>query len=139
MIYYVSVNGNDYGDGTKNAPFKTINRAASIAVAGDTVKVHGGTYREWVDPKNGGTSDHNRIIYEAVPGEHPIIKGSEIITDWEKVRATVWKKTLQNTMFGEWNPFAIKIEGDWLIEPVKDYCVHLGDVYINGVSTFEAK
>lgn len=139
MIYYVSVNGNDYGPGTKNAPFKTINHAASVAVAGDTVRVFGGTYREWVNPQNGGTSDYNRVVYEAVEGEHPVIKGSEIITDWEKVKDTVWKKTLSNTMFGEWNPFAIQVEGDWLMEPVKDYHVHLGDVYINGVSTFEAK
>ncbi len=139
MIYYVSVTGSDFADGTENAPFKTINRAASIAVAGDTVRVYGGTYREWVDPKNGGTSEHNRIIYEAVEGEQAVIKGSEIITDWEKVKDTVWKKTLQNTMFGEWNPFAIEVNGDWLVSPLEDYRVHLGDVYINGVSAFEAK
>lgn len=139
MIYYVSTNGNDCADGTKDAPFKTINRAASVAVAGDTVKVHSGTYREWVNPRNGGTSSHNRIIYEAVEGEHPIIKGSEIITGWENVRDTVYKKTLSNTMFGDWNPFAIKVEGDWMLAPFKDYHVHLGDVYINGVSMFEAK
>ena len=139
MIYYVSVNGNDYGDGTKNAPFKTINRAASVAVAGDTVRVFSGTYREWVDPKNGGTSDRNRIIYEAVEGDHPVIKGSEIVTDWENVRDTVWKKTLSNEMFGEWNPFARKVEGDWMLTPFQYYRVHLGDVYINGVSMFEAK
>ena len=139
MIYYVSTNGNDCADGTKDAPFKTINHAASVAVAGDTVKVHGGTYREWVNPKNGGTSTHNRIVYEAVEGEHPIIKGSEIITGWENVRDTVYKKTLSNTMFGDWNPFAIKVEGDWMMTPFKDYQVHLGDVYINGVSMFEAK
>lgn len=139
MIYYVSVNGNDCFDGSKDAPFRTINKAASIAVPGDVVRVFSGTYREWVDPKNGGTSDRNRIIYEAVDGEKPIIKGSEIITGWEKVKDTVWKKELSNEMFGEWNPFAIEVNGDWLVEPFNDYRVHLGDVYINGVSTFEAK
>ena len=61
MIYYVSANGNDCNDGTKNAPFKTINRAASVAVAGDTVRVFGGTYREWVNPKNGGTSEQKIV------------------------------------------------------------------------------
>lgn len=50
MIYYVSANGNNSSDGSINAPFKTINHAAQIAVAGDTVKVFGGTYREWVNP-----------------------------------------------------------------------------------------
>ena len=138
MIYYVSTVGNDAFSGTKESPFRTINRAAKIAVAGDTVRVYGGTYREWVDPQNGGTNEHNRIIYEAVEGERPIIKGSEIITDWERENDTVWKKTVLNTMFGDWNPFELKIEGDWLNTPT-EYSVHLGDVYINGVSCFEAK
>lgn len=139
MIYYVSVNGNDSALGTREAPFKTINRAASVATAGDTVRVHGGTYREWVDPKFGGTSEHRRVVYEAVSGEHPIIKGSEVVTDWERVEGTVWKKVLPNEMFGEWNPYEIEIKGDWLVEPCDTYRVHLGDVYINGVSMFEAK
>ncbi len=137
MIYYVSVNGNDLSAGTKEAPFRTINRAAKIAAAGDTVRVHGGIYRECVDPQNGGVNDGCRIVYEAVDGELPIIKGSEIVTDWEKVEGTVWKKTLPNTIFGDFNPFAIPIFGDWFSDPF-DYEVHLGDVYLNGVSMYEA-
>lgn len=138
MIYYVSTIGSDSAPGTKEYPFRTINHAAQIANAGDTVRVFGGIYREWVDPKNGGTSDHNRIIYEAVEGEHPIIKGSEVVIGWEREKDTVWKTTVPNTMFGEWNPFELKVEGDWLIDPT-DHAAHLGDVYINGVSCFEAK
>ena len=136
MIYYVSTNGNDGALGTKDAPFKTINHAAQIAVAGDTVRVFGGVYREWVNPKNAGTEDA-RITYEAVEGEKPVIKGSEIVTDWEKVEGTVWKKTLPNSMFGDWNPYLQKIDGDWFNAP-KEYDVHLGDVYINGESMYEA-
>lgn len=137
MIYHVSMNGNDCWKGTQAAPFRTINRAASVAVAGDTVRVHEGTYREWVDPQNGGTDENNRIIYEAAPGEHPVIKGSEIVTDWEKVEGTVWKKSLPNTLFGDWNPYALKVEGDWMIRP-EEYDTHLGDIYINGDSMYEA-
>lgn len=139
MIYYVSKDGNDKADGSKATPFQTINRAAKIAVAGDTVRVFGGVYREWVDPQNSGTDNHNRIVYEAVEGEHPVIKGSEIVTDWQKVEGTVWKTKLQNEMFGEWNPYELKVDGDWLMTPKEEYSVHLGDVYINGVSMFEAK
>ncbi len=139
MIYYVSTKGNDFAKGTIDEPFRTINHAAQIAAAGDTVKVFGGTYREWVSPLNGGVSDHNRIVYEPVEGEKAIIKGSEIITGWEKVEGTVWKKTLPNEMFGEWNPYATELNGDWLEEPYFEYRIHLGDVYINGVSMFEAK
>ena len=136
MIYYVSVHGSDTADGSFSSPFQTINHAAKVAVAGDAIKVFGGIYREWVDPQNGGTSDSNRIVYEAVEGERPVIKGSEIITDWQRVEGSVWKKELQ--MFGDWNPFALEVEGDWLEAPA-NYRVHLGDVYMNGVSLFEAK
>lgn len=139
MIYYVSTMGNDNNDGSCTAPFCTINRAARVAVAGDTVRVFGGTYREWVNPENGGTGEHNRIVYEAVDGEKPIIKGSEVVTDWIRVDGTVWKKVLSNDMFGDWNPYTLKVEGDWLLAPQPEYFVHLGDVYINGVSMFEAK
>ena len=138
MIYYVSVNGSDSAVGSKEAPFKTINHAASIAVAGDTVKVFGGVYREWVDPKNGGSDENNRIIYEAVEGETPVIKGSEVITDWEKVEGNVWKKVIKNTFFGDYNPYAEKLWGDWLVAPT-EYDIHPGDVYINGKSMYEAK
>ena len=137
MIYHVSVNGSDSAAGTKDAPFQTINHAASIAVPGDTIQVHSGEYREWVDPRNGGLSDYQRITYEAASGEHPIIKGSEIVTGWERLEGTVWKKVLPNTTFGSFNPYAQKLEGDWLEEP-KEYDLHLGDVYLNGVSMYEA-
>ena len=137
MIYHVSKSGNNNGDGSELHPFATINHAAQLALPGDTVCVHDGIYREWVNPLNGGLSDHCRIIYEAAPGEHPVIKGSEVITDWEKVEGTVWKKVLPNSFFGDFNPYAAKVEGDWLIEP-KEYDVHLGAVYINGVSMYEA-
>jgi len=137
VIYHVSVNGCDCAAGTKEAPFRTINRAAAVAAPGDTVQVHSGEYREWVDPKRGGLNDHCRIVYEAAPREHPIIKGSEIVTGWERVEGTVWKKVLPNAMFGDWNPYAQKVEGDWMEEP-EDYDVHLGDVYINGISMYEA-
>ena len=41
--------GNDEtGDGTKEAPFQTINRAAAIATAGTRVLIHAGEYRECV-------------------------------------------------------------------------------------------
>lgn len=136
MIYYVSKNGSDSNEGTKTSPFLTISCAAEIAVAGDTVRVYGGTYREWVDPRNSG-EENAHIVYEAVEGEKPVIKGSEIITDWERVSKTVWKKVLPNEMFGDWNPYAQRVCGDWFAAP-KDYDVHLGDVYINGDSMYEA-
>ena len=137
MIYHVSANGDDRAAGTLEAPFCTINRASRAAAPGDTVQVHNGVYREWVDPQYGGLTESSRIVYEAAPGEHPVIKGSEIVENWEHVEGTVWKKVLPNAMFGDWNPYEKKIEGDWLKTP-DQYDAHLGDVYVNGRSMYEA-
>ncbi|MEE0946545.1 MAG: right-handed parallel beta-helix repeat-containing protein [Acutalibacteraceae bacterium] len=137
MIYHVSKQGNDFNIGSEENPFFTINKAAQIAKPGDTVIVHEGTYRECVNPKNSGYNNLNRITYTAAKGERPVIKGSEIIDNWENVENTVWKKVLPNSMFGDWNPYSILRDGDWYYGP-KEYKIHLGDVYINGVSMFEA-
>ena len=65
MIYHVSVNGCDRLPGTEQKPFRTISRAAEMALPGDTVRVHEGVYREWVNPKRGGREDA-RIVYRSV-------------------------------------------------------------------------
>lgn len=136
-IYHVSPKGDDYASGRADAPFRTIDRAAREALPGDTVLVHEGEYREWVNPRRGGLSDVCRITYEAAPGEKVVIKGSEIVTGWIRDEGGVWKKELPNSMFGDWDPFARAVEGDWLIFP-DDHQVHTGDVYLNGVSMYEA-
>lgn len=64
-VYHVSKTGSDLNPGTAAQPFATIQRAADLAMPGDTVVVHAGEYREWVDPKTGGTGDRNRITYTA--------------------------------------------------------------------------
>ena len=60
--YYVdtaSLGGacSDVASGTAlSSPWCTIQKAANTAVAGDTVYVRGGTYREVVTPANSGTA-----------------------------------------------------------------------------------
>ncbi|WP_022792336.1 right-handed parallel beta-helix repeat-containing protein [Marinococcus halotolerans] len=136
LEYHVAKNGSDKNDGTVENPFLTINRAASLAASGDTVVVHEGEYREWVKPRNGGQSETRRITYAAAPGEKAVIKGSEQIDYWEQVDGTVWKAAVPNTLFGDYNPFTEKIFGDWIVHnPGR----HLGDVYLNGMSFYEAE
>ena len=43
--YYVAAGGDDAHAGTKTAPFRTIQRAVSVARAGDTVLVRAGVYK----------------------------------------------------------------------------------------------
>ena len=134
--YHVSKNGSVSAQGTKQDPFLTINQAASVAVAGDTIIVHEGEYREWVKPKNSGLSEYRRITYQAADGEKVVIKGSERIQDWEQVEGTVWKVGIPNGYFGDYNPYIEEIFGDWVVyNPGR----HLGDVYLNGMSFYEAE
>ena len=136
--FHVATTGCDYAAGTKEHPFRTINRAAQIAEAGDTVVVHEGTYREWVKPANSGESDVRRVTYQAADGEKVVIKGSEEIKGWVNVEGTVWKVTLPNRFFGDYNPYQEHLWGDWLVLP-EDMWLHPGDVYLNGKSFYEAK
>ena len=137
-IYYVSPSGCNCNPGTIEAPFATINYAAQLALPGDTVRVREGVYREWVDPAEGGLTPTNRITYEVMPGEHAVIKGSEVVTGWTLAEGTVWSATVDNSVFHGWNPFEKAVEGDWLMSPREDP-VHLGDVYLNGKSMYEAR
>ena len=136
--FHVATTGSDQSDGSEVRPFRTINWAAALAQPGDTVVVHGGEYREWVQPRRGGLSDRRRITYTAAAGEHVVIKGSEPVTGWERVRDDVWTITLSNALFGSFNPFAEEIDGDWIV--YADASVpkkHLGEVYLNGTSFYE--
>ena len=116
--------------GTQAAPLRTIQRAAELAQPGDTITVHEGVYRERVNPPRGGESDAKRIVYQAAPGEQVEIKGSEVVQGWVKDADDVWKVTLPNAFFGDFNPFADAIRGDWFDPRGRTH--HTGAVYLNG-------
>lgn len=128
--WHVSVSGNDAGRGTKADPLRTIQSAADRAQPGDTITVHGGVYRERINPPRGGTSDAQRIVYQAARAEHVEIKGSEVITNWAQVQEGVWKVTLPNSFFGRFNPYSDLIRGDWFDPRGRQH--HTGAVYLNG-------
>ncbi len=128
--YHVSPRGNDEHDGTFASPLKTISSAAAIAMPGDTITVHEGVYRERVSPPRGGTSDTNRIVYQAAPGERVEISGAEVIQGWARLQDSIWKVTVPNRFFGQFNPYSDVIHGDWFDS--KGRLHHTGAVYLNG-------
>lgn len=134
--YHVSKTGNDENIGSLESPLLTIQKAANLAQAGDIITVHEGVYRERITPPRGGESDTNRIIYRAAEGEKVEIKGSEIINSWVNFSGKVWKATIPNSFFGEYNPFKDKIHGDWFYDLGRIH--HTGDVYLNEVSLWES-
>ncbi len=76
-IYYVSTSGNDHNPGTLSEPWRSIQKAASVLVAGETVLIRGGVYNETVIPSNSGTVG-NYITYAAYPNEEVIVDGNGV-------------------------------------------------------------
>ena len=134
--YHVSVAGRDANDGSAAKPFKTISAAAQQAQPGDVITVHAGIYRERIDPPRSGESDQKRIVYQAAKGDRVTITGSEVVTNWVKVQDDVWKVTLPNSFFGQFNPYSDLIQGDWFSPKGRQH--HTGAVYVNGDWLLEA-
>lgn len=132
--YHVAVNGDDTHPGTRKAPFRTIQHAASVAQPGDVITVHEGTYQERIDPPRGGLSDDQRIVFQAAEGAEVIIKGSEVIKGWKREENDTWTTTIPNAFFGEFNPYRTKVHGDWFTPlPRKSgRSYHVGTVYLDG-------
>ncbi len=81
--YYVaqSFNASDSNPGTIDAPFKTLNKAGSVAQAGDTVIIREGVYREIFEPKNDGT-ETSPITFRAMEGEEVVFSATEEVKDF---------------------------------------------------------
>jgi hypothetical protein len=75
--YYVATNGNDNNPGTKESPFLTIQKGATLAKAGDVVIIKPGTYKPTnrIQPANSGTQSAP-IIFLAEEKDKAIIDGS---------------------------------------------------------------
>ena len=125
--YYVASDGDDGAPGSSSEPWRTIQRAADALQPGDTVSVHAGVYREWVNPARGGTSA-SPITYRALDGEDVYIKGSERVTTWTH-DGSVWHAVIPNSTFGALNPYATTFTGDYLTSGAT---YHLGEVYLDG-------
>lgn len=133
--YHVAKTGNDYNPGTSYSPLLTIQAAANLAQPNDIITVHEGVYRERITPPRGGNSDNERIIYQAANAEKVEIKGSQVINNWVNFSKTVWKVTISNSIFGDYNPYKDLVKGDWFNN--KGRIHHTGEVYLNGKSLWE--
>jgi hypothetical protein len=117
--YYVALNGNDDNPGTKDKPFRNIQKCADIIVAGDTCYVREGTYRETVRPKTGGRRGTRMPVpwgsypvrYIAYPGEVVTLSGTEPITaSW-----TVYKGSIYQTKVDQ-DFTQLFVDGQMMIE-----------------------
>ena len=75
-ILYVSTTGSDSNSGASGSPVKSINKAAQLAQAGDTVLVGAGTYNGTVSISKNGTAS-GQITFKPADGAHVVIDGSQ--------------------------------------------------------------
>ncbi|HEX8549412.1 MAG TPA: T9SS type A sorting domain-containing protein [Cytophagaceae bacterium] len=98
--YYVD--GASSGDlGTLASPFKTIQKASTVAVAGDTIFIRKGIYRETITPANSGSAG-KPIVYTNYKDEVVTISATEQVSKWvlEKSHPSgkVWKAKMNGTL-----------------------------------------
>jgi parallel beta-helix repeat protein len=70
-----STSCSDTGSGTQAQPYCTINKAATVATAGQTVEVASGTYTERVAVNHSGTSD-SPIVFRPADGASVTVTGA---------------------------------------------------------------
>lgn len=133
MIYYVNANAPKDGNGSKEMPFRHIDDAARVAVAGDEILVAPGIYREYVNPRNAGTED-KRIVYRSEKPLGAVITGAETLTGWTHYQGNVWTNRVNNGVFGAYNPYTTFVCGDWYFAPTVR---HTGSVYLNDRMMYE--
>jgi hypothetical protein len=72
--YHVAADGDDSQPGTEAAPLRTIQKAAAIARAGETVLVRAGVYKGHVFLRFSGEPE-KPIVFKNYRGERPIVDG----------------------------------------------------------------
>ncbi|MDB5174240.1 MAG: galA [Phycisphaerales bacterium] len=91
--WFVAPNGADTNKGTIASPFKTIQRAANVALAGDRVEIRAGVYHETVSPKHSGTTSAP-IIFEGYNGEKVTVSGADPVTSWTRYSGNIYSASM---------------------------------------------
>jgi parallel beta-helix repeat protein len=77
--HYVSGNsGDDANDGSLTAPWKTIQKAANTATAGNIICARAGAYAELITINVSGSETGGYITFQNYPGEQVLLDGSSL-------------------------------------------------------------
>jgi len=71
---HVSPAGDDAGSGAEGSPFRTLQKAAEVARAGEVVLVRSGVYQGHLLLRHSGEPG-KPIVFRAAPGEKPVVDG----------------------------------------------------------------
>jgi len=100
-VYYVAPNGKAEAPGTDLAQPTTIEAAIAKVVTGDAIVMRGGFYR------TGNLILNQGITIQPYAAEKPVLKGTDVATNWEPAGPGVWKtswtKLFPAHPLGWWN------------------------------------
>ena len=111
--YWVAPNGSDTESGSKEKPFRTVQKTADVMRPGDTCTVRGGTYREAVTIRHSGT-EGKPIRFVAAEGERVIFDGTDQVTgEWTHYRGAIYCTMVDGPVEQVFVDGAMQIEARW--------------------------
>ncbi len=84
-VYYVAPDGRADAVGSTLEQPTTLEQAIARVVTGDAIVLRGGVYRI------GGLLLNQGITMQPYRDEHPVLKGTQVATQWEALRDHVWR------------------------------------------------
>ena len=98
---YVAVQGSDQtGDGTFGNPFRTLAKATSTLVPGDTCYLRAGRYREGLVLDSIQGRANEPITFAAYPGERAVLDGTVPITStWIRHKGNIYKTRIDQDIW----------------------------------------
>ncbi|WP_430936214.1 carbohydrate-binding protein [Saccharicrinis sp. 156] len=114
--YYVSVNeGSDENNGTSlTSPFATLQKAADMVQAGETVYIREGVYREQVNLTSSGL-EGQPIIFTPYNEEQVTITTTNLLSGWTQNDGNIYKTTFDSNVTPR-NKMTVFIDGLWVNE-----------------------
>jgi parallel beta-helix repeat protein len=94
-VYYVAPDGKSDASGTDLDRPTTLEAAMERVVTGDAIVLRGGIYR------TGGLVLNQGITMQPYGDEHPVLKGTEVATQWEALPNHVWRTPWKHLFPGE--------------------------------------
>jgi len=88
--YHVAITGDDANAGSLTAPYRTIQKAAEVMVAGDTCYIHAGTYYETVRPASSGV-EGRPSVFTAYQNDQVVINGGKPVTGWTRYSGNIYQ------------------------------------------------
>lgn len=103
--YFVAPHGSDTNPGTRQSPFATLEKAASILQPGDICYLREGIYREVLRPQRSGRNDAE-ITFSNWQNEKPVICGADLVSGWTNDGGNVYSAPMPWTLSHENQIFA---------------------------------